>query len=359
MTESKPSLLAMLTAEGPWRDYLIAALVILVAFGLLKLIKSRLLKLAKRIAEKTENDFDDVIVSILTGIRQPFYYLTALYLGGLWAPLPGWVDRVLMIAFMAVVAFETVIALQRLTDYAIRKYMDGQAKEGGEENGHQRAVMKAASGIAKGVLWVLAGLLLLSNMGINVSSLLAGVGIGGIAIALAVQNILSDVFCSFSIYADKPFEVGDFIIIGTDMGTVENIGLKSTRLRTLQGEQLIVSNRELTQVRIQNFRRMEKRRIVMTLGVVYGTPAAKLNRIPGLVEEAVEKRGEAEMERCHFFNFGPSSLDYEVVFYVNSADYNLYMDIRQRINLHLYEAFEREGIEFAYPTQTIHLAKAE
>jgi len=338
---------------------MIAVLILLVSWGVLKLVKSRLLVLMKRVAEKTENDLDDVLIAILQGIRRPFYFLTALYLGGLWAPLPGWAHRVLMIAFMAVVAYEAVVALQRLTDYAIRKHMDGQAKEGETENGHQLAVMKAASSIVKGVLWVLAALLLLSNMGVNVSSLLTGVGIGGIAIALAVQNILGDVFSSFSIYADKPFEVGDFIVIGPDKGTVEYIGLKSTRLKTLQGEQLIVSNRELTQARIQNFRRMEKRRSVMSLGVVYGTPAAKLNRIPELVKEAIEGLGEAEMDRCHFASFGPSSLDFEVVFYVNSADYNLYMDIQQRINLHLYQAFEREGIEFAFPTQTVHLAKAE
>ncbi|MBN1584805.1 mechanosensitive ion channel family protein [Candidatus Uhrbacteria bacterium] len=358
MTEIWDGLLRVVAVEGPLRGWLAAIFAFFAALILLKLSKGRLLAMVRRLADRTENDLDDVLTAILEGIRQPFFYLSALYLGGFWAPLPAWGSRALTVAFMAVVAFEVVIALHRLTDYAISRYMDGRTKTG-EMSGHQAAVMKAAGGGIKGILWVLAVVLLLSNMGINVSSLLAGVGIGGIAIALAAQSVLSDVFSSFSIYADKPFEVGDFIVIGNDGGTVEYIGLKSTRIMTLQGEQMVVPNRELTQVRIQNFRKMRRRRVVMNFGVVYGLPADKLQAIPEMVRQAVEKNKEAEMERCHLSGFGNSGLEYEVVFFVNSPDYIVYMDIRQRINLDLYVAFEGEGIGFAYPTQTIHLSRAE
>ncbi len=199
--------------------------------------------------------------------------------------------------------------------------------------------------------------LVLDNLGVNITTLVAGLGVGGIAIALAVQNILSDVFCSVAILVDKPFQVGDFIIVGDMMGTVEKIGIKTTRVRSLSGEQLVFSNADLVNSRIRNYKRMQERRVVFSFGVIYQTPADKLEHIPAMVKEIIESVDQARFDRTHFKQFGDSSLDFECVYYVLSRDYNLYMDIQQKINLELFTRFEKEGIEFAYPTRTLYISK--
>jgi small-conductance mechanosensitive channel len=200
-------------------------------------------------------------------------------------------------------------------------------------------------------------LLFLSNIGVDVTPLLAGASIGGIAIAFALQNVLTDVFASFSIYFDKPFRVGDFITVGADSGTVKRIGIKTTRLQSLQGEELIISNKQLTESRINNFKRMDKRRGVFTFGVIYQTEIKKLEKIPKIITDIITKNKTAELDRVHFKSFGDSSLDYEVVYYVKSSDYRVFMDIQQEINLEIIHQFQKEGIEFAYPTKTVFLQK--
>ena len=211
--------------------------------------------------------------------------------------------------------------------------------------------------IIKGVLWAVAVIIILSNFGYNVSALAAGLGIGGLAIAFAMQNILSDVFASFSIYFDKPFRIGDFIIVGDDLGTVKHIGIKTTRIQTLQGQELIISNKELTETRVNNYKKMERRRISFTFGVEYGTKLKQLKKISSIVKEILDKIKIADLDRVHFKQFGDFSLNFEVVYYVNKPDYLTYMDTQQEINFALKERFEKEGIVFAFPTQTIYLNK--
>ena len=198
-------------------------------------------------------------------------------------------------------------------------------------------------------------LLILENVGVDVTALIAGLGVGGIAVALAAQNILGDLFSSMSIVLDKPFVLGDFIIVGDMMGTVEKIGLKTTRVRSLSGEQLIFSNSDLLGSRIRNFKRMQERRIVFSIGVAYDTPAEKLTAIPGMLRAAVEAQEPVRFDRAHFAKFGDSALIYEVVYFVLKPDYNLSMDIQQAINLRLFREFADRQIEFAFPTQTLHL----
>jgi small-conductance mechanosensitive channel len=187
----------------------------------------------------------------------------------------------------------------------------------------------------------------------------AGLGIGGIAVALAAQAVLGDLFSYFSILMDRPFELGDFIIIDDYMGTIEHIGIKTTRIRSLGGEQLVFSNTDLTGSRIRNYKRMEQRRIVFRIGVVYQTPVEKLKEIPGIIKGIMDAIPEARTDRAHFASYGDSSLDFEIVYYVLTGDYNKYMDIQQEINLSLAEEFERRGIEFAYPTRTLFIEKGE
>jgi small-conductance mechanosensitive channel len=207
--------------------------------------------------------------------------------------------------------------------------------------------------VARIVLFGALLLTILQTIGINITALIAGLGVGGVAIALAVQNILGDVFASLSIVLDRPFEIGDFIVVGDHKGTIEKIGLKTTRVRSLSGEQLIFPNSDLLQSRIQNYKRMSERRISFTLQVTYQTPPKLLREIPDLVRKIVQIQTGVRWERTHFSSFSESALQIETVYWVLSPDYNTYMDIQQNINLSLLETFEERGIQFAHPTRTL------
>lgn len=202
---------------------------------------------------------------------------------------------------------------------------------------------------------IILALIALDNLGVNITALMAGLGVGGIAVALAVQNILKDLFASLTIIMDKPFVVGDFIVVGGQKGTVENIGVKTTRLRSLTGEELTIPNADLLESRIHNHKRMLERRVECSVGVVYQTPLETLKRIPGMIREIIESVERTRFERAHFKEFGASSLNVEIVYWVLSPDYQDYMNIHEAINFSIYERFQREHIEFAYPTQTIYI----
>jgi small-conductance mechanosensitive channel len=208
------------------------------------------------------------------------------------------------------------------------------------------------------VVWAAVLLVLLDNLGVDVTALIAGLGVGGIAIALAAQNVIGDLFSSMSIVFDKPFVVGDFIVVGDFLGTVEHVGLKTTRLRSLSGEQLVFSNSDLLSCRIRNYGRMFERRVLSSIGVTYQTPAAKLRRITEVIREIVERQDKVRFDRAHFQKFGDSALMFEFVYYVLTPDYNYYMDVQQSINLALFEQLAAEGVEFAYPTQTVFVSGA-
>jgi small-conductance mechanosensitive channel len=209
--------------------------------------------------------------------------------------------------------------------------------------------------IVRVAVWSVALLLIFENLGFDVTALVAGLGVGGIAIALAAQSILGDLFSSLAIILDKPFEVGDFIVFGDQSGTVEKIGIKTTRIRALSGEQIAVSNTDLVKTRVHNFKRMVERRVVLVLGVTYDTPADKLERIPDMVKKIVEAQDKVRFDRAHFRSFGASSLEFEVVYWTLSGDYTVYMDVQQAINFAIFRAFEDEGIEFAFPSQTLYV----
>ena len=213
--------------------------------------------------------------------------------------------------------------------------------------------------VLRTLIWSLVVLLTLDNVGVDITALVAGLGIGGIAVALAVQNILGDLFASLSITLDRPFVVGDFLIVGDFLGTVEYIGIKSTRLRSLSGEQIILANADLLGSRVRNYGRMTERRVVFTINTTYETSAELLERIPPLIREIVTAQPGTRFDRSHFARYGAHSLDFETVYYVLSAEYNRYMDIQQAINLRIFSEFERLGIEFAYPTQKLYLARTQ
>jgi small-conductance mechanosensitive channel len=306
-----------------------------------------------RLAMKTKNELDDYFVELIMDLGVPVYAFIGLYIASRSLVLSPSAERILNIAFVIFLTIKVVQILQHLAIYLIaRAYL-----RRGEGDPNRAAAVRNLGLIARIALWAIGLVFILDNLGIRVTGVVAGLGIGGIAVALAAQTVLEDAFSSFSIFIDRPFEVGDFIIVGDLLGTVQHVGFKTTRIRSLHGEELIFSNKDLTNSRIQNYKRMQERRIPFELGVVYQTRLEKMQKIPVMIREIVESVDGARFDRTHFKAYGAFSLDIEVVYYVLSPDYNTYMDIQQEINFRIMEAFEREGIEFAYPTQTLFLEK--
>ncbi len=242
-----------------------------------------------------------------------------------------------------------------LIAYAIQRYAEVHRVS----DAARVTTMSAMAFLGKLLLWTVALLLILDNLGVDVTTLIAGLGVGGIAVALAAQNILGDLFASLSIVMDKPFVLGDFIIVGDFQGTVENIGLKTTRLRSLSGEQLVFPNSDLLTSRIRNFKRMQERRVVFTIAVTYETALDQLREIPQLIKDAITSQEQTRFDRAHFQKFGDIGLIYEAVYFVVIPDYAVYMDIQQRINFRLLEEFAVRRIEFAHRTQTAYLQQTD
>jgi small-conductance mechanosensitive channel len=303
-------------------------------------------------AEKTKTTLDD---EILRNIKKPIYFLVILigvYYGLEFLTILKPYSRELAIIFALAEIFLVTFIITRAINVIISWYAERRAKKIMSE--HLLFMFKR---FVNAIIFLFAFLIILYIFNVDLSGIVIGLGVTGIAVALALQNILSDVFSAFSIYFDRPFEIGDFIIIGNHAGTVKKIGIKSTRIQLLQGEELVLSNRELTTTSIRNFKKMKKRRIVFNFGVTYDTPLEKLKKIPDIIRKIVEKQELAEIDRVHFTEFGDFSLNFEVVYYMKKGDYILYRDTQQQINFAIKEAFEKEGIEMAFPTQTIYVNK--
>ncbi len=294
-----------------------------------------------------------LLLSILDKIRSPFYIFVSFYIALSSIVVPDILYRLFFLIFLFWTTYRAVIVGYQFIDFLLEEYIKKNVEKG------SKAMVRALGNIAKGILWAFAFLVVLSILGVNVTGLVAGMGIGGAAIAFALQGILADLFSSFSIYFDKPFIEGDLIVVGGKWGTVEKIGIKSTRIRSLQGEEIVFSNKELTAAQVHNYRKMTQRRSEFKLGITYETPTQKMEKIPKMVKSIVDKEDLAEFGRIHFYNFGDFSLDYLLVYDIKSADYMTYMDINQKILLNIKKAFEKEEIEFAYPTKTIHLSGRE
>jgi small-conductance mechanosensitive channel len=335
-------------------DYTFAAVVFIISLFILKIFKFVIVNKLKKLAKKTKTEIDDLIIHIIDKVHWPFYILLSLYIAIQTIIIPAYAVKAIGYIFIILITYYFVKGINSIIDYSAEKIIQKAEKE---EKGADTSFVGVLSRIFKIVVWIFAVVLILANMGYNISTILAGLGIGGVAIALALQSILGDVFAAFSLYFDKPFQKGDFIIIDDDMGVVKHIGIKSTRIETLQGQELIISNKELTDRRINNYKKMEKRRVAFSFGVVYQTPTAKLKKIPDTVKSIINHIKGVEANRVHFNQFADSSLNFEVVYYIDSNEYGVYMDVQQEINLKIKEAFEKEKIEFAYPTQTIFVEK--
>ena len=311
-----------------------------------RMIKMRLAALVKRSATRV----DDFLLPVLKETRWFSMLALGVWLGAMFIQLPDhielWFSRVIQIMLSLQLGFWGTGVIS----FYIARNMELKIEEG---QGEDATTLDALGLIGKIALWVILALIILDNLDVEIDSLVTSLGIGGIAVALAVQNILGDLFASLSITLDKPFSIGDFIVVDDFEGDVEDIGLKSTRVRSLSGEEVVFSNTDLLNSRIRNYKKLSERRIAFNIGVIYGTPGDKLAEIPGMIEEIIKPIPNARFDRAHLKDLGDYSLNYVIVYHVLVPDYASYLDIQQKINLAIYKRFEEKGIEFAYPTQTL------
>ncbi|WP_346237269.1 mechanosensitive ion channel family protein [Niabella insulamsoli] len=333
---------------NPVSSWLLVIGGILVGFALLKLTKVLVLRRLRKFSLKTKTTIDDFLLKIIEKALVPVLYFVIIYAGLQYLELSEKATDIAKVAMLFICTFFALRFINAVIEYAILNVLkqqdDGEAKQ------------KQAKGllvIVKVIVWLFGIVFLLDNFGYNITTIVAGLGIGGIAIALAAQTVLGDLFSYFSILFDRPFEIGDFIIVDDKLGVVEYIGIKTTRLKSIEGDQLVCSNKDLTDSRIHNFKRMERRRVVFSIGVTYGTSPQVLEAIPNMVKAIIEKDENLVFDRGHFTTFGDFSLNFEFVYFILTSDFNAHRDAQQRIFYEIYREFEAKGIEFAFPTQTL------
>jgi small-conductance mechanosensitive channel len=343
--------LQVILANNSFSNWLIALGVTVATVFVVAMIKRVTVRVLDRIAKRTSTQLDDALVRVVRATSVWLIGVLALSMGSDYLELPPRLqvafDKTLTIALF----LQAGMWIWAVLDFWLRRSRDRALKEDpGSATG-----LNAIIFIARFALWAIVLLTMLANIGVNVTTMVAGLGVGGIAVALAVQNILGDLFASLSIVIDKPFVIGDFVVIGEFQGTVEYVGLKTTRIRSLGGEQIVFSNSDLLKARIRNYKKMRERRAAFTFGVLYQTPVDLVQKIPAQVRAIVEALPKVRFERAHFKGFSDSSLDFEVVYWMIDPDYNDYMDTQQAINLELLRLFEANGVSFAYPTRTLVL----
>ncbi len=331
-------------------NWLFALAALLAAFVLFELLRRIFSSVFKRKSESSKFQSFTLIYRIIQKIKIWFLVWLSIYVGSLFLELSEPLQSIRSIITVTVVLLQVGFWILGLIDFWVE-----QKSVRDDVGGEQKTTLSVVGVILKIGVWIFVILIILDNLpGVEITTLIAGLGIGGIAVGLAVQNILSDLFSSVSIALDKPFVIGDTIKSGDFIGTVEKIGLKSTRLRSLSGEQLIFSNSDLLSSRIQNFRRMDRRRALFTLGVTYETSLENLERIPKILEEIISSKPEVTFDRAHFKEYGNFSLNFEIVYFVETSDFRYFMDVQQAINYEIYRKFHEFGIQFAYPTQVVY-----
>jgi small-conductance mechanosensitive channel len=323
------------------KDYLLVLFIIVFSILLLRAFKRVIIKRLRILTSKTAGATDDFIVDGVDRFGLPIVQFALIYWGIDFLVLSVHIENIIEVATSVIITYYFLRLLSSVITMLLESRI--RRKEHGEQKIKQLGGLMLLINI---VVWVIGIVFLLDNLGKDVTTIIAGLGIGGIAIALAAQNILGDLFNYFVIYFDRPFEVGDFIIFDDKLGTVEYLGIKTTRIRCLSGEQLIVGNSNLTSSRIHNYKRMYERRIVFNLNVDFRTPLEKVKIVPGLLKSIVQEQKMTRFDRAHFSAYGDWSLRFEVVYYVLSPDYNVYMDIQQTINFRINEELTKNEIYF-------------
>jgi small-conductance mechanosensitive channel len=340
----------LLQNNGP-DAWLLASAIALAVLAAVWLARAVVARVIARIARRTSLQFDDALVAAVRATKLWLLAPLALYAGASALEIPSRLDRLLENVAMVALVVQFVVWTNRW----VLRWLALRADAARATDPAATTTVNLLGFVARVVVWALGLLIALDQLGFNVTALVAGLGIGGIAVALAMQNILGDLFASMAIVLDKPFRVGDFIIVNDQPGTVEKVGLKTTRVKSLWGEQLVFANAKLLNSDIKNYKRMQERRIAFGVGVTYETPLEKLRAISGWLKAAVEAQPDVRFDRAHFKSYGDFSLDFEIVYYVLGPEFNLYMDRQQAINLAIFEKFASEGVQFAYPTRTLYL----
>lgn len=334
-------------------QWVVAAAIFGLVWYALALLKTGVVMRLKRVAQKTKTDWDDFVIAMLAGTKKWVIVIISLFCASLVIGMPERMsDACRAIAILA------LLTQAGMWGNSVLVFWHKRTRESCLESDPSRVTAVNLAGFfGRVLLYSVLVLLFLDNLDVDVTALVASFGIGGIAIALALQNVLTDLFACLAISMDKPFVVGDFIIVGDLTGTVENIGLKTTRLRSISGEQLVVGNSDLLSSRIHNYKQMAERRIVFSFGILYQTPLDTVKKVPDVVKAIVETQEKARFDRAHFKSFGDSSLDFEVVYFMTEPDYELYMDTQEAINFEMIQKFEAMDVEFAYPTQTLFVTQ--
>jgi small-conductance mechanosensitive channel len=333
------------------QDYGSAFLVFLFVLAGSLLLRWGLTTHLRRLAARTETDLDDFLVSLLGRIRPLEFGLLALYISARSLAIAPGPHKVLRIALVLAVGWRGAALLQALLSYGA----DKACRKAGLTDATAASAAKNVRFILNGLVWAGALLFVLDNLGVNITAAVAGLGIGGVAVAMAAQHTLGDLFSSFVIFIDRPFKVGDFINVGEFMGTVERIGIKTTRIRSLSGEMLVFANSDLTGSRLRNYELMRERRVVLNFSAAQDTSPEKTRGVARMALEAVQAAGNARFDRAHLKSFGPNGLEFELVYFVLSGDYGLYMDVQERVNLGILERLASAGIRLAHPTQAVVL----
>jgi small-conductance mechanosensitive channel len=330
------------------QSYLIAIAGIFITWAVIRTLRRVVVKRLATWIARTTNKHDDILLVVIQRYVLPYAYLLINYQIIQELYLHPRLKKILGVAM----ALITTYYLVRLVNHAIQLAVNGFMRRRNETPERIRQLTGVLV-VIKATIWFIALIFLLGNLGYDVRTFIAGLGVGGIAIALAAQTVLGDLFSYFVIFFDKPFEIGDFITTPSAMGTIEQIGIKTTRIRSLDGEQVVMSNTDLTKATIHNYKRLETRRVIFTIQVVYGTKNDLLKQIPTIVKDIVGSHDIALFDRTHLSAITATGFNFEVVYIVNSADFGKYMDVQQSVLLRIIEAFENRGIEFAYPTQSI------
>ena len=341
--------------ENTVREWIVGFGLALAAVVVVFLLRELLRRRLGKIATLTATPFDDFLLEIVLRTKTVLFIFPAFFFGDRTLTLHPKVQATVDVLGILSLLIQAGIWGNGAVDFWLRRYEVKKL----DEDAAAATSLAAVRFVSKAAIWSVVALLVLDNLGFNVRTLVAGLGVGGIAIALATQKILGDLFASLSIVLDKPFVIGDSIMIGTEVGTVEYVGLKTTRMRSVNGEEISVSNSDLLNSRIRNFKRMNRRRVSLTFGVVYQTPREKLERIPEMIKSIVTAVPGTRFDRAHFKAFGASSLDFEAVYFVEKPDLPAMMDVQQTVNLELISRFAAEGIEFAFPAPTLIVARSE
>ncbi len=340
--------------DNTLRVWLIALGITAGTWFILSLTKRLIVRRLHSLVKTTSTDIDDLIVDLLRRTGWFLLLAVSLYAASHTLQTSAAVRELVHVLLVLTILLQAGIWATGIITYTVTRMTKQRMAEGAAS-----ATTFAAVGfLMRLVLWTFVLILTLDNLGFNITTLVAGLGIGGIAVALALQNVLGDLFASLSIVLDKPFEIGDFIIVDEVKGTVDHVGLKTTRLKSLSGEQIIISNADLLKSRIRNYKRMQERRQVFTVGFTYSTPPETVARMPALLREVITAQANARFDRAHFQSFGDSALLFEAVYYVTNPDYGVFMDVQQQINLEVLRRCTAEGIEFAFPTRTVHVVQS-